>query len=459
MTLDPAMTQATINNDALNLVETQIGSLQNDSLQGTSEADVLIGNGGRDRLTGDSGDDVLVSGDPVVQSPTAPTPQEFSGDEQAETFIIRQEAGQPVLERTTPNPTIQPIQNPEQFTFRAGGGDDSLTIGDLTGANLNSIRLQTGDGNDSLNGNGTSIQIAAQGDENDDSLIGGISADTLDGGNGQDTIVGGKGTDTLLGGAENDLFTWNPGDGSDQVSGGIGSDTSIINTAPEDELFSLRQNGQNVRFDRFTQAPFTMNHQEVERLELNASGGNDIFIADRLLDPNIRELVFTGGEGNDIAIGSGSDKPLLARGELGDDILLGGSSDDVLNGGGGSDRLLGGAGANQFVFSSGQPFATEDLGIDTIVDFKPGTDKISLDPVTFAALADSQSQGVVPEAAFAIVARDEDAAANEAIIVQSQSGKLFYNSNGTEAGFGNGAQFAELLGGAALTTNDLILQA
>lgn len=453
MTFDP------VTNNALTLLETRIGSPQNDSLQGTSESDVLVGNGGRDRLLGDRGNDVLVSGDPVAQSPIAPVPQEFAGDEQAETFVLRQEAGQPVLERTTPNPTIQPIQDLEQFTLQASGGDDSLTIADLAGTTLRSIRLQGGDGKDSLNGTGASIQIAAQGDENDDSLMGGISDDTLDGGNGQDTLVGGKGTDALLGGLENDFFTWNPGDGSDQISGGAGSDTSVINTAPEDELFSLRQDGQNVRLDRFTQTPFSMNHQEVERLELNASGGNDILIADRLLDPNIRELVFAGGEGNDIAVGSSTDKLLIARGEVGDDLLLGGSSDDVLSGGSGNDRLLGGAGANQFVFSSGQPFAAENLGIDTIVDFKPGTDKISLDPTTFAALAGSQVQGTIPETAFAIVATDADAATSEAIIVQSQSGKLFYNSNGAEAGFGNGAQFAELLGGATLTTNDLILQA
>ena len=51
-------------------------------------------------------------------------------------------------------------------------------------------------------------------------------------------------------------------------------------------------------------------------------------------------LVFDGGDGDDILIGSG-----------GNDVILGGAGDDVLLGGGGTDVLDGGPGDNVVIQS------------------------------------------------------------------------------------------------------------
>ncbi|NES68179.1 MAG: calcium-binding protein, partial [Okeania sp. SIO2D1] len=56
---------------------------------------------------------------------------------------------------------------------------------------------------------------------------------------------------------------------------------------------------------------------------------------------------------------------------------------------------------------------------------------------------------------FAIVSSEVDAATAEAeIVYNSASGALYYNANGTEDGFGSGAQFATLDGSPELVAND-----
>jgi len=78
-----------------------------------------------------------------------------------------------------------------------------------------------------------------------------------------------------------------------------------------------------------------------------------------------------GLDGNDLLQGdSGSD--MLVGGQ-GQDVLTGGAGDDLLAGEIGSDTLSGGAGRDGFYF------ITTDLGsLDTITDFQPGQDFISL---------------------------------------------------------------------------------
>jgi hypothetical protein len=96
---------------------------------------------------------------------------------------------------------------------------------------------------------------------------------------------------------------------------------------------------------------------------LTGNDGNDILI---------------GGTGEDTLIGNAGDDTLiggngtdLLLGNLGDDLLYGGNGSDTLTGGLGSDTLTGGNGEDIFVFASGE-------GIDTITDFKLGTDQIGL---------------------------------------------------------------------------------
>jgi hypothetical protein len=102
---------------------------------------------------------------------------------------------------------------------------------------------------------------------------------------------------------------------------------------------------------------------------LNGRNGNDSLI---------------GNAGNDILISDNGTDFLV--GSAGDDLLDGGNGFDTLRGGLGTDILIGGNGQDIFVFASGE-------GIDTITDFKLGTDQIGLtEGLTFGNLSFSGNE-------------------------------------------------------------------
>jgi Ca2+-binding RTX toxin-like protein len=102
---------------------------------------------------------------------------------------------------------------------------------------------------------------------------------------------------------------------------------------------------------------------------LNGGNGNDSLI---------------GNAGNDTLIGGNGTDFLL--GSAGNDLLNGDNGSDTLRGGLGNDTLTGGNGSDIFVFASGE-------GIDTINDFKLGTDQIGLTGgLTFGNLSFSGNQ-------------------------------------------------------------------
>ncbi|MGB3513513.1 MAG: CHRD domain-containing protein [Microcoleaceae cyanobacterium] len=201
--------------------------------------------------------------------------------------------------------------------------------------------------------------------------------------------------------------------------------------------------------------------------------GNDEIVGfggDDLLNGRAGDDRLVGGDGNDNLIGAngndilfGQDGNDLLEGRPGFDILLGGNGNDTLNGGQGRDRinggagndeLIGGASIDRFIFNTNQEFDSQDIGIDQINDFNSGQDIILVDLTTFTALDTAAGIGL-SEDDFAIVSSEGDAATAEAeIVYNSASGALYYNANGTEDGFGNGAQFATLDGSPDLVAND-----
>lgn len=150
--------------------------------------------------------------------------------------------------------------------------------------------------------------------------------------------------------------------------------------------------------------------------------------------------LFNGLAGNDVV-----------KGGAGNDWLAGGTGADFLNGQTGDDFLIGGSGADRFLFSSGAVFNTTQLGVDTIVDFNASAlDRIRLARTTFKALPAGTS---LPATRFTTVTSDALAARSTALIVYNGSnGRLFYNPNGSAAGFSalatGGGAFAQLWGGS-----------
>lgn len=129
------------------------------------------------------------------------------------------------------------------------------------------------------------------------------------------------------------------------------------------------------------------------------------------------------------------------------DRLAGDSKANMLDGGLGKDVLTGGGGKDKFVFST----ALSKSNVDTITDFKHGQDKLALDDAIFAAIGVKLDKGELYAKAGAKAAHDAD----DRIIYDSSSGKLYYDDDGK--GGHAAVQFATLSGHPSLTASDFII--
>ncbi|MDB5310271.1 MAG: cya, partial [Gemmataceae bacterium] len=232
-------------------------------------------------------------------------------------------------------------------------GNDVISLNEANGA-LPAANLFGGAGNDTLTGGSGNDQLFGQ--AGNDTLLGKGGADFLFGGAGNDTLTGGTGDDQVFGEAGNDRMIWNPGEGTDLNEGGAGTDTVEVNGGNGAEAFTVTANGNRVRFDRVTPAPFSLDIGTTENLVVNMNGGDDTFTAGNGLAALI-QITVDGGAGNDTITGGD-----------GNDVLLGGDGNDTVNGGRGNDVVLLGAGNDTFVWNPGD-------GSDT-VEGQAGTDRM-----------------------------------------------------------------------------------
>lgn len=236
---------------------------------------------------------------------------------------------------------------------------------------------------------------------------GGGSNDKLNGKNSFDLIDGGDGNDRINGKGNSDLIYG--GKGNDRINGGNGSD--ILNGDGDKDI-------------------------------LNGGGNRDIL---------------NGGDGNDIINGGrGND---ILNGEAGKDKLTGGIGDDIFNGGAGNDLLIGGGGSDRFFFSGGRDFNRADLGSDRLKDFETDIDKILLEKRTFSSLESIAGDGFSIIEEFEVVNGKNAATKSDAkIVYNSKTGDLYYNPNGSQAGFSSGGKFAQLLGKPELEATDFLIE-
>jgi Ca2+-binding RTX toxin-like protein len=151
-----------------------------------------------------------------------------------------------------------------------------------------------------------------------------------------------------------------------------------------------------------------------------------------------------GQGGNDVLTGLGGDD-ILTGGE-GRDRIFGGNGNDRISGGLGRDILrgdeAGGSGKDLFIFDTGKAFDVNTIGVDRIMDFKRGEDKIVLDRTTFTQLSNRLFGNRV---SFSSVGNIRQAESSSSLITYVRStGSLFYNENGNRDGFGSGGIFASI---------------
>jgi hypothetical protein len=79
-------------------------------------------------------------------------------------------------------------------------------------------------------------------------------------------------------------------------------------------------------------------------------------------------VFFNGTDGDDHLDASSADKDIVATGGNGNDLLIGGLADDILNGGAGADQMSGGIGNDTYVVDNTGDVVTENAGegIDTV---------------------------------------------------------------------------------------------
>ena len=436
---------------AQNTVNAGTDTLSNfENIRGSSFNDTLTGNGGTNILTGGLGDDVL------------------NGDAGSDTASYETSAA-----GVTVSLAIAGAQN------TIGAGTDTLSnFENLRGSNFN----------DTLTGNAAS-----------NVLIGHLGNDVLDGGAGTDTasyetatsgvtvslaIAGaqntiGAGTDTLLnfehlrGGVGNDTLTGNTGSniltgglGNDVLDGGAGTDTASYDTAFGGVTVNLglagAQNTVNAGTDTLSNFENLKGSIHNDTLTGNAASnviigdqGNDIMNGDAGIDIASYETAKVGVTvslaiaGAQNTIGAGTDTLTnfeQLRGSNFNDTFTGDTGANSLFGGLGNDTMTGNAGPDSFVFNSGLNATTNT---DTITDFSVVDDTLVLENAIFTQFA---ATGAIPAGTFVANAGAVAGDANDFLLYDTNTGKLFYDADGN--GAGAKVEFVTLVGIPTLTSAD-----
>ncbi|RDI56418.1 calcium-binding protein [Microvirga subterranea] len=148
---------------------------------------------------------------------------------------------------------------------------------------------------------------------------------------------------------------------------------------------------------------------------IRAGNGNDIVFGlrgnDKLYGQNGRDALWGGAGKDQLDGGDGLDNLF---GEDGNDKLYGRAGDDFLVGGKGADTLTGGAGGDTFQVDLG--------GVDRIMDFESGMDRVNL---LFFVESIGEDEFVLGTAA-----KD----ANDRVIYDQTTGYLYYDADGNGAG-------------------------
>jgi len=399
--------------------DTLTGGSGSDMLFGQAGNDILLGKGGIDYLFGGNGDDVLTGGtgndqvfgqagnDRMIwnngdntdlnEGGAGVDTVEVNGANAGDQFTVAPNGARVRFDRTNLIPFTLDIGTSENLVVNMNGGDDVFTAS---------------------NGLATLIRLSVDGGAGNDQITGGDGSDFLSGGDGNDLIIGGRGNDTALLGAGDDTFVWNPGDGSDTVEGQDGADTMIFNGANINEKIDLSANGGRLRLTRDV-GTVTMDTIGVEQVDVNALGGADLITINDLTGTDVSQVnvdlaapagsgvgdgeadivTINATDGDDVIIANGDATSvdvegsaaaihitaaeaardqlivnaaagddvveasglaadairLVANGDEGDDILVGGAGndnlvggpdDDILNGGPGQDVLDAGTGDN-----------------------------------------------------------------------------------------------------------------
>lgn len=179
-------------------------------------------------------------------------------------------------------------------------------------------------------------------------------------------------------------------------------------------LFTVLPGGRLVYLDSIAEDE-TVPLDQVDALEMWASGGVLNVYAGSLNEPGLTHLEFDVSTNGDVVLGDGVGS-IISGTALDDQVIgldisesiVGLSGDDILSDGAGNDTLTGGDGADLFVF-------TADAQTDTILDFDRTADALDLSAFDF--LRDVSQLGISQTADGAVLTFG-----SEAVVIHSSDG-------------------------------------
>ena len=433
------------------------GDVENLTLAGS--AGTGIGNSGNNTIIGSAGTNTIEGGlgDDILNGGAGTDTVSYSSATAGVTVSLLTTVAQ-----NTVSAGIDTLSNFENL--RGSNFNDTLT--GSTGNNI----IIGGLGNDILDGGaGTdtaSYETATAGVTVNLSTVGGqntVSAGTdtlsnfenLKGSNFNDTLTGNGGSNLLIGGLGDDL-----------LDGGTGTDTASYETATAGVTVNLSTvGGQNT----VSAGTDTLNNFE----NLKGSNFNDTLTGNtgnNLIIDSLGNDVLDGLAGTDTVsyetatagvtvslalagvqntVGAGTDTLSNfenLRGGNFNDILTGNAGNNTLTGGAGNDTMTGGSGQDNFVFNTTLNASTNK---DTITDFSPVDDTLTLENAIFTQFV---ATGAIPAGTFVANAGGVAGDANDFLLYDTNTGKLFYDADGN--GAGAKVEFVTLVGIPALTAAD-----
>ncbi|CAN7672216.1 calcium-binding protein [Rhizobium sp. LjRoot98] len=312
-------------------------------------------------------------------------------------------------------------------------------------------------GNDTLRGNA-----------GDQTLVGYAGNDKFIGGAGGDFVQGGEGKDTYDGnGSDYDTLAFDDAYYTASAYRGIALNSTtgtVIDAWGNAETFSGFEHFRGTQFkDSFVGSVRDEQFMGLGgRDSINGGGGFDVVRYDRdenrggtgSVTVNLVTQKATDGFGKTDTLksiegartGSADDK---LYGNALDNKFNAGDGNDLLSGGRGNDQLRGEGGNDVFLFNTALNSVTN---VDIIKDFEAAADTIRLENAIFTALT---TPGALASAAFQANTTGLAVDSDDRIIYDTDTGKLYYDSNGS--GAGGRVLFATVENREGLTADDFFI--
>ncbi|MFI0843493.1 calcium-binding protein [Mesorhizobium sp. IMUNJ 23232] len=442
------------------IVRTTVGDAADDNFTGDELKDIVTGNGGEDILHGEGGDDHLVGG--------AQNDSMYGGDGND---TLEGGTGYDDLYGGAGNDLyiVDDLADSIGEDFGNGTKDKVLTSSNFVltfGTDIEFLAAIDQAATTAINLTGNKLSQEITGNNGDNLLHdgGGIEADTLKGLGGDDTYRVYHSGDIVIEGAAEGLadkvvsavdFTLGKGAYVEimTTNGSAGlSNIDLTGNVFAQDIYGNA--GSNVLHDGGTGAADMLKGLEGNDtyriynsgdivVEIQAQGAADKVMAavDYTLGKGVYvEQLFTNGSAGVSAID-------LTGNEIGQEVR-GNAGANRIDGKGGLDTLNGGSGADTFVFSS----ALGAGNVDTLGDFSAAADTIELENAIFGKLA---ATGALAAGNFRANASGVAVDANDYIVYETDTGKLFYDADGN--GAGAAIQFALITGNPAITAADFVV--